>query len=62
MANARGALIPSCIRGSATAAPSGTFWMPMPIASATAMPKAAASPLSPAIANSKPTLMPSGML
>ena len=62
-ANAFGALMPSCSMGSATAAPSGTFWIPMPIASATAMPNMAGSPpFWAAMANSRPTLMPSGIL
>ena len=63
MAKAFGALMPSWSIGSDTAAPSGTFWMPMPMARATAMPTMAGSPpFSPAMANSSPTDIPSGML
>lgn len=63
--NALPRLIPSRRNGREIAAPSGKFCKPMPIASATAMPRYAVRSgpeLWPAIANNRPTLIPSGML
>ena len=62
MANARGALMPSCMSGSATAAPLGHVLNADADRKRDRHAERRRIPVSPAIANSKPTLMPSGML